>query len=628
MKHYRSILSIIVVAMCWAATGAASLVSPDGKLRLEAMPKGQSIALCLLQNGREVMQVSTLQFAFARNNVIKGDYEVVDCREQSHNSQWQTVYGEQAVVTDCYNALTLDLQSKENAKRLTLEVRLYNEGMAFRYGFDSTDFWHETLTDECSRFVLPGDAQTWVTDRAQGVYQPTTIAAMRGEADRPQVVRLASDCYVAIGEAALVDFARMKLKHATVGEGIQSALSGKVQLHQAGYMSPWRYAIVGSSPSQIVQQNYMVLNLNEPCRIADTAWIKPGKVIREVTLTTEGGLACVDFAAAHGIEYVEYDAGWYGPENDPASDATTITVDPARSKGILDLHRVIDYANSKGVGIILYVNQKALTNQLDDILPLFEQWGVKGVKYGFVDVGDQYSTSWLHHAVRKAAKYHLMVDIHDEYRPTGYSRTYPNLITQEGIRGDEESPSLQHSILTLYNRMLCGAGDNTNCYFSERVTEKMSGRAAQLAKLVSLYSPWQFIYWYDRPQASPRNMGGAGSVQPVIEEDNITSFYTSVPTVWLETLHLEGEMGQYSVVARRSGNEWYVAVMNAGDRRTVSVPLSRLGITQLAEAVLYHQASPKRPQEVNIKRLKAAKDGAITFTVGASTGAVLHLKTL
>lgn len=628
MKHFKSILLTMVAALCWATSGAASLTSPDGKLRVEVLPKGQSVNLALMQNGKGVMQVNTLQFDFARKDVIVGDYEVVCAENSSHNSQWQTVYGEQDVITDCYNALALTLQSTGNAKQVTLEVRLYNEGLAFRYGFDSTDFWHETLTDECSRFVLPADAQTWVTDRAQGVYQPTTIGKLKGEADRPQVVRLASDCFVAIGESALVDFARMKLKHATEGEGIQSALSSKVQLHQAGYASPWRYAIVGSSPSQLVQQNYMVLNLNEPCRIADTAWIKPGKVIREVTLTTEGGLACVDFAAAHGIEYVEYDAGWYGPENDPASDATTITVDPARSKGVLDLHRVIDYANSKGVGIILYVNQKALTNQLDDILPLFERWGVKGVKYGFVDVGDQYSTSWLHHAVRKAAKYHLMVDIHDEYRPTGYSRTYPNLVTQEGIRGDEESPSLQHSIYTLYNRMICGAGDNTNCYFSERVTEKMSGRAAQLAKLVSIYSPWQFIYWYDRPEASPRNMGGAGSVQPIIKEDNITSFYTSVPTVWSETRHLEGEMGQYSVVARRSGNEWYVAVMNAGDRRTVSVPLSQLGINQVAEASLYHQASAKRKDEVNIKRLKPAKDGTISFAVGASTGAVLHLKAL
>ncbi|MGM9802701.1 MAG: glycoside hydrolase family 97 catalytic domain-containing protein [Muribaculaceae bacterium] len=625
MNHFKKLALMAAAAVSVAASGT-TLTSPSGNLSAELSPIGQCIGIELKQQGKPLMQVQALQFEFKRPGVIVGDYKVVDTAQSTHNEQWNTVYGEQAVVTDRYNALTIAVESAGNAKQMWIDVRLYDEGLAFRYRFDSTDFWHQTVNAELTRFMLPADAVTWATDRAQGMYQRTTVGELKGEADRPQVVQLAPDSYVAIGEAALVNFSRMKLKSAA--GGLQSALSGAVQLHTAGYESPWRYVMVGSSPSRLAQQNYLLLNLNEPCRIADTSWIKPGRVIREVTLTTEGGMACVDFAAAHGIEYVEYDAGWYGPENDHASDATTVTVDPARSKGVLHLHKVIDYAKSKGVGIILYVNQKALTNQLDEILPLFEQWGVKGVKYGFVDVGDQYATSWLHHAVRKAAKYHLMVDIHDEYRPTGYSRTYPNLITQEGIRGDEESPSLQHSILTLYNRMLCGAGDNTNCYFSERVTEKMSGRAAQLAKLVSLYSPWQFIYWYDRPEASPRNMGGAGSVQPIIKEDNVTAFYTSVPTVWQQTLHLEGEMEQYSVVARRSGEKWYVAVMNVGPERTITVPLSQLGITGKCSAELYHQASPKRPQEVNIKRLKATKDGTITFTVGTSTGAVLHLNPL
>ena len=180
----------------------------------------------------------------------------------------------------------------------------------------------------------------------------------------------------------------------------------------------------------MVENNYFILNLNEPNQIANTSWIKPGQVIREVTLTTAGSMASIDFAAENNIAYVLFDAGWYGAEEDVKSDATTVTVDPARSKGPLDLPKVIEYANSKGVGILVYVNKKALHQQLDEILPLYKKWGIKGVKYGFVNVGDQYATAWLHQAVRKAAKYELMVDIHDEYRPTGYSRTYPNLLTQ------------------------------------------------------------------------------------------------------------------------------------------------------------------------------------------------------
>ena len=251
------------------------------------------------------------------------------------------------------------------------------------------------------------------------------------------------------------------------------------------------------------------------------------------------------------------------------------------------MHQVIEYASSKGVGILVYVNMKALHNQLDEILPLYKKWGIKGVKYGFVDVGDQYSTAWLHHAVRMAAKYELMVDIHDEYRPTGYSRTYPNLITQEGIRGDEESPSVDQAIYTLYNRMICGAGDYTNCYFAERVSGKMGGLAAQFAKRVAIYSPWQFVFWYDRPQNAPSRAGGAGSAESIIKTDELTKFYCSIPVVWDDTRFYDGEMGKYAVVARRSASDWYISVLNAGDKRRIALPLNMLKEQSGYKATLY-----------------------------------------
>lgn len=443
--------------------------------------------------------MKTLQLDLEKE-ILCGNWLVTNQTRKAINQTWQPVYGERSLVTDQYNELELSLQSDQNQKEMTLFIRLYNEGLAFRYAFDKLDFWNCTLTAENTQFLFAHDCDTWVTGMAQGTYSKKSLSALSGAADRPQVIQIDDNRFVAIGEAALVDYSRMKLEKSETGFGIQSLLSGKVNLDLAKYQSPWRYIMVATHPGQLVQNNDFVLNLNEPNQIANTSWIKPGQVIREVTLTTAGGLACVDFAADNAIEYVEFDAGWYGDEYNPESDASTITVDPKRSKGPLDLHQVIKYADQKGVGIILYVNMKALSKQLDQILPLYKRWGVKGLKYGFVDVGDQYSTAWLHQAVRKAAKYELMVDIHDEYRPTGYSRTYPNLITQEGIRGDEESPSLDQAIYTLFNRMICGAGDYTNCYFAERVTEKMGGRAGQLAKLVAIYSPWQFVYWYDRPE--------------------------------------------------------------------------------------------------------------------------------
>lgn len=598
------------------------LVSPSETLNAKIQVDGTSVRIGLYEKGDQVVDVKTLQLNL-EENTLAGNWLVTNQKRNEVNQTWKPVYGERSLITDRYNELKLTLRSDANQKEMTLEVRLYDEGLAFRYAFDKLDFWNQTLLNEKTQFLFKEDCKTWVTGMAQGAYSEKRLSTLSGAADRPQVIQVNDHRFVAIGEAALVDYSRMKLEKSETGFGVQSVLSGKVNLDLADYQSPWRYVMVAEHPGKLVEHNYFVLNLNEPNQIANTSWIKPGQVLREVTLTTAGSLACIDFAAENNIAYVLFDAGWYGAEEDMKSDATTVTIDPARSKGPLDLPKVIEYANSKGVGILVYVNKKALHQQLDEILPLYKKWGIKGVKYGFVNVGDQYATAWLHQAVRKAAKYELMVDIHDEYRPTGYSRTYPNLLTQEGIRGDEESPSLQQSVYTLYNRMICGAGDNTNCYFAERVTAKMGGRAAQLAKLVAIYSPWQFVYWYDRPEKSPRKAGGAGSAESVIKTDVATRFYNSIPTVWDDTRFMDGKMGDYAVVARRSGSDWYVSVLNAGEKKQVSVPLDFLKDVTTYNATLYYQAPGKKKDVVSIKTMKLQP--SLTLDVEANSGCVLHI---
>lgn len=622
MKKVNFLFCVLLQPLLVCAQSIIPLVSPSDILKAELQVQGESVRIDLFDKTDKVLETKTMQLVFDKE-IPLGNWQVTNQIRNTIDQTWQPVYGERSLITDRYNELELALRSDENQKEMTLFVRLYDEGLAFRYAFNELDFWNRTLTAEKTQFLFANDCDTWIVGNAQSAYSKKKLSTLSGAADRPQVIQLNDHRFVAIGEAALVDYSRMKLEKSDTGLGVQSVLSGKVNLDLAKYQSPWRYVMVASHPGLLVQNNYFLLNLNEPNRISNTSWIKPGQVIREVTLTTQGGLACVDFAAENNIAYVEFDAGWYGDEYNPESDASTVTVDPKRSKGPLDLHQVIDYANQKGVGIILYVNMKALAKQLDQILPLYKKWGVKGLKYGFVDVGDQYSTSWLHHAVRKAAKYELMVDIHDEYRPTGYSRTYPNLITQEGIRGDEESPSLDQTIYTLYNRMICGAGDYTNCYFAERVTEKMGGRAAQLAKRVAIYSPWQFIYWYDRPEKSPARAGGAGSAESVIRKDAVTGFYCSIPTVWDDTRFLEGEMGEYAVVVRRSSSDWYISILNAGEKRRISLPLDFLKDTSGYKATLYYQAPGKKKDVVSIKDIRVQP--SVTIEVENNSGCVLHI---
>lgn len=608
MRHFV-ILLILLKTLTLSANSSLSLNSPNGKLYADVDLNNNSLSITLFSNKDKLIEVKTLQFEFAGNSCLN----ILKEKKHSFNNirnSWKPLYGENDIVKDYYNSLNLVVTSEANEKKVTVDIRLYDEGLAFRYGFDEVDFWNKTLLKENTEFLFDSNYSTWVTGKAQGLYKEAKISDIKECVDRPQVIEISDNKYIAIGEAALVDFSRMKLSRNEKSLGLISVLSGKVELDLARYKSPWRYIMVGNSAGELVQNNYFVLNLNEPNQIDDCSWIKPGLVMRENTLTTVGAKKSIDFASENNISYIEFDAGWYGNEYDNESDATTVTPDPKRYKGDLNMQEVIDYANKKGIGIILYVNIRALKRQLDEILPLYKEWGIKGVKFGFVDVGDQYSTSWLHHAVRKAAKYKLMVDIHDEYRPTGYSRTYPNLITQEGIRGDEESPSLQQTIYTYFNRMICGAGDYTNCYKADRIYTKMGGLSGQLAKRIAIYSPWQFVFWYDNPDMLKRN--------------RILDFYCSIPCVWDETRFIEGEMGEYLVVARRSGNEWYISVLNAGYDRKVNINLSSLVDVKHYKAELYYQSSDKNNKDVSIKNYKTLDD-TLSFNILKNSGCVLYL---
>ena len=303
----------------------------------------------------------------------------------------------------------------------------------------------------------------------------------------------------------------------------------------------------------------------------------------------------------------------------------TVTVDPDRSPGPLDLQEVIGYAAERGIGILLYVNRLALEKQLDEILSLYRSWGIKGVKYGFVQVGSQEWTSWLHKAVRSAADKHLMVDIHDEYRPTGYSRTYPNLMTQEGIGGDETSPENSQTLTLLFTRMLAGAADNTICYYSPRVDEKAT-HAYQLAKAVCLYSPWQFLYWYDRPAASPGEKGGAGGVQNVIGDEPELEFFDAVPTVWDDTRVIHGKIGEYAVIARRSGSEWFIGSMNSEEPRTLEVSLDFLDKDKAYTAHIYSDdAEVNTRTRVKIERMEVNSGSVLQVELGKNGGQAVRI---
>ena len=561
---------------------AATVCSPDGNIVLTF--KIRDIAgfkncpiYSVSYKSKPVLVESRLGFELEDAVSLYDDFKIMSEESSHQDTTWRPVYGERSIVQDQYNQVSILLQQDgADGYKIMLDFRCYNSGAAFRYSILSRNAAREIIIkNERTEFRFLQDHYAWCTTTAQGVYSKLPISKIPAQVERPLTIESEDDIYIALAEANLVAYARMKFSRSPDDSlCVTSQLSGSV-FADLPLVTPWRVIMLAETPGELFENNDIFLNLNEPCRIENTSWIKPGKVIREVTLTTAGGKACVDFAARRNMQYVEFDAGWYGHEYDDSSNATSVNVDPKRSPGPLDLHEVIRYASKKNIGILLYVNRRALELQLDDILPLYRQWGIKGVKYGFVQVGSQEWTSWLHEAVRKAARYQLMVAVHDEYRPTGYSRTYPNLMTQEGIAGDETRPSNELTLTILFTRMLAGAGDNTICYYDNRVDDNAS-HAYQLAKSVCLYSPWQFLYWYDRPKESPRKKGGAGGQKNVISEEPELEFFDHVPTVWDETRVIHGSISEYAVIARRSDENWFVGCMNSGLSRSLDIPLDFL----------------------------------------------------
>ena len=586
-------------------------MSPDGAYiySLNIDSESSEISYNVRFHDEEVIGNSKLGFVLLNDIKTDEKLKIQDVITGNVNTTWTPVYGERNNYPDVYNEAFISFTGNNNM--YALRVRAYNEGVAFRYEFRNEDK-EVNIEEERTEFNVPANASAWVSARAQGEISKVIVSEIEEAKERPILLQYSDSLFVAIGEAALVDYARMKLINRYAGSGVlMSQLEGEVKFDKP-FNTPWRFVMAASQPGRLLENNYLLLNLNEPNRIKDTSWIKPGKVIREITLTTRGGMACVDFAVKHNLQYIEFDAGWYGNEYDEASDATTITVDPNRTKGPLDLIGVIKYAESKGIGVILYVNRRALEKQLDNILPLFRSWGIKGVKYGFVNVGSQEWTSWLHDAVRKAAEHELLIDVHDEYRPTGYSRTYPNFMTQEGIRGDEESPDNAMVLNTLFTRMIAGAGDHTNCYFAPSVPETMGSHASQLAKAVCIYSPWQFLFWYDRP-AGPNPYGkGAGGSKYFITEVPELQFFDRLPTVWDDTRVLEGYPGEFAVIARKSGDRWFVGAINGPTDRKFDIKLDFLDKEKKYKATVYSDdASLNTRTNVGIEEIYVDASGSI-----------------
>ncbi len=523
----------------------------------------------------------------------------------SHNETWKPLYGERAEIPDHYNALSIQFSRRDKSQyKMNIEVRAYNEGIAFRYYFPMHPeaIYHKVVAEN-TEFSMPEGTKAWWTQWAQAPYFEKELNNWEDMSERPLTLKLNENLYACITEAQQIEFPRMNFKLSKDKKNtLITQLYGQSDMVTA-FGTPWRVIMAANRIGALLEHNYLVLNLNETNKIEKTDWIKPGKIIRETTLTTKNAKACIDFCAEHNMQYILFDWKWYGAPFDFRTSADTVRVPN------LDMKEVVAYGKEKGIGVWLYVNQHALQYQSDKIFSLYKDWGIAGVKFGFVQYQTQGWATWVHELVRKAADHQLMVNIHDEYRPTGYARTFPNLLTQEGIRGNEEFPDATHNTILPFTRMMAGAGDYTVCYFDQRVKNT---HAHQLAFPVIYYSPLQTLYWYDRPD----------QIQNVPELE----FFDKVPVTWDETKVIHDRIGEYVTIARRNGKDWFVGSIGNNNEQKLETKLGFLDADKKYVAHIYTDNDDiQTVTKVKISRMLVDNNAILLFQLKARGGCTIQL---
>jgi alpha-glucosidase len=609
-KGIPAFVKVIVLSACFLfilgadAFSAAplSVTSPDGNLtvtfELKQNPQpylsGRRAYYRVSFHGKTVLNDSPLGLDFKGQPALDHGFEVTGSQHASHDTTWTNAFGAVRNVRDHYNQLTVSLRERQAPGRsLDLIFRAYDSGIAFRYSIPQQEGLGKfTLSSEYTGFYFPGNPRAFALDLGsyttsyESEFQPISLDAIKPASiiGIPLLVHMTGGPWVAILEADLDDYAGMYLGGV---RGFPGALMSKLSplpghsdeavIASTPKDSPWHVVMINSSPGGLIESDSLILNLNPPSALADTSWIKPGKaawdwwsgsyasgVDFKPGMNTATMEHYIDFASKAHLRYMLIDAGW-SPEHD-----ITRTV-PA-----IDIPAIIAHARQRNVRVLLWMHWTAVDKQMAQAFPLFEKWGVAGVKIDFMNRNDQEMVNFYHRTLKAAAAHHLVVDYHGAYPPAGLRRTYPNLLTREGVMGMEynkwsrrETP--EHLATIPFTRMLAGPMDYTPGCFDNATREQFvprqvqpmcqGTRANQLAMYVVYLSPLEMVSDY------PEDLLG----KPGFE------FIEKAPTVWDETRVLNGEPSEYVTIARRHGNEWFLGSMTNWTSRELSVPLSFLG---------------------------------------------------
>ena len=624
--------------------------SPNDRIAITIHVDDQHPVYEVRYRDKPIIAESSVGLTFREGGALTG-LTVLETRRDSHDKTYALIAGKSDAARDRYNEATVLLQEQAGARRrVELIFRAYDDGAAFRYRIvEQLGLKEFAIISEDSAFSLPPDAKAWVlplpnyTSHYEYFYKPATL----GDVDPKQLIGLPlllelpnGGPAVAITEANLTDYAAMYLRRSADGGELHSELSPLPKqpdvkvVGAAPHASPWRVIMIADEPGKLIESN-LVLNLNDPCAIADTSWIKPGKVAflwwngylvgnngRRGKVDTATFKHYVDGAAEHGFAYSSIDGldiAWYGGKI-PGYGEHDITV-PVEG---LDIQAVLAHAKAKGVRIRLWVASQGLRKYLDKALPIYEQWGVEGIMVDFIQRDDQESVNWIRQVVEKAAQHRLTVTLHNVHKPTGLSRTYPNLLNHEAVRNqewnkwDETGVTPEHNLVVPFTRMLAGPLDyHSGGFRSVRqgdyaprdvAPDVMGTRCHQLAMYVVYENPMPMAVDYP---AAYRNRRGI-------------DFLSAVPTTWDETRFIQGNVGEFISVARRKGEAWYVGAMTNGSPRELKVPLTFLGDGTFT-AEIWADDVPEGPNGLTRRNKSVTSADVITASLAPAGGQVARL---
>ena len=695
----KIILLMSILAMHWAT--AQQQTSPDGNVVLSFSLKADGTPTYkMTYKGKPVINESTLGFTLKKDEPLTNHFKVVSDSKSTFKETWKPVWGEEKEILNHYNELLVQLKQDKTNRLMNIRFRVYNEGVGFRYEFPTQkELTYFVIAEENTQFAMTGDHTAWWIpgdyDTQEYDYNESKLSEIRGLMKQSMtdnvsqfvfsptgvqtalMMKTKEGLYINLHEAALVDYALMNLNLDDKNFIFQSWLTPDAK-GDKGYLytptkSPWRTVMVSDDARNILASR-LILNLNDPCALADTSWIKPVKYIGvwwemitgksswaytddlptikldEVDYTkvkpngthaanNEKVRRYIDFAAQHGFDQVLVEGwnvgweDWFGHRKDYVFDFVTPYPD-------FDIKALNDYAHAKGVKLMMHHETSGSTRNYERHMKaayeLMNKYGYNSVKSGYVGdilpIGEHhYSQATINHylyAIKEAAKHKIMVNAHEAVRPTGLCRTYPNLIGNESARGTEYEAfggnKPFHTTILPFTRLQGGPMDYTPGILETEVknvnpnntSQVRSTLAKQLALYVTMYSPLQMAA--DLPENYERF---ADAFQ----------FIKDVPVDWQESVYLEAEPGRYITVARKDkhSDNWYIGNTSNENGHTSELLLNFLDKNKKYEATIYAdaknadwQTNPKAytitKQKVNAKtklKLTAAKGGGYAISI-------------